>query len=99
MIDFRIAQFRLRYDGIQWTVTETMVAQKGKKIGEERDTNYGYHGKLSHALLDVFDRLNGQGDAQSVQALLAAVGTHERAIVASVAEVDRQLQHMRHGEG
>jgi hypothetical protein len=99
MIDLRIGQFRLASDGTAWTVTRVAIAQKGDNIGAERDTEHGYHMRLSHALLDVFDRLNGSEDAESVEALRTAVDTHARAIVESVAELERQLTAMRRGEG
>lgn len=98
MLNLQVGSFRLRYDGIQWTVTETKVAEKGASAGQERDTDHGYHGRLAHALLDVFDRLQGTEDAGSVEALLRATETHARAIVAAAADADRQLSAMRHGE-
>jgi hypothetical protein len=97
MLDLRINQFRLAFDGIQWTVTRVATIQKeGATFGQERDTDHGYHGRLSHALRDVFDRLAGSEDASDVAALRRAVDTHARAIVAAAAECDRQLLAMRH---
>ena len=96
MIDLRFGQYRLAYDGIQWTVTRIATVQKGDNAGAEREADHGYHGRLAHALLDVFDRLAGQGDSESVEALHAAVDTHARAIHAAAAEIDRQLMALRH---
>ncbi len=96
MIDLRIGQFRLAYDGVQWTVTRVVIGKEGKSAGQEREADHGYHGRLAHALQDVFDRLAGQGDSESVAALHAAVDTHARAIHAAVAEIDQQLTAARH---
>lgn len=99
MIDLRINQYRLAFDGIQWTVTRVATIQKGDNIGAEREADHGYHGRLSHALQDVFDRLNGSEVAPSVQALHAAVETHARAIRDAVGEIERQLSAKRAGGG
>lgn len=99
MTDLRIGQFRISYDGIQWTVVRLATIQKeGPTFGQEREADHGYHGRLSHALLDVFDRLAGAEGAESVAALQQAVHTHARAIVEAAAEADRQLLAMRRGE-
>ena len=99
MIDLRINQYRLTWDGIQWSVVRVATVQKGDNAGAERETDHGYHGRLSHALQDVMDRLAGSGEAESVQALHAAVDTHARAIYAAAADVERQLMAMRYGGG
>lgn len=99
MLDLRIPPFRLRHDGLQWAVTETKVAKEGSKdAGKERDADPSYFGRLSHALLDVFDRLAGREGAESIDALQRAVQTHARAILEAAADIDRQLLAARTGD-
>ena len=97
MIDLRIGNLRLSWDGIQWTVARVATIQKeGPTFGQERETDHGYHGRLSHALQDAYDRLLGSEDAPSVAALLRAADAHARSIREAAAECDRQLMAMRH---
>lgn len=97
MIDLRIGNLRLSYDGIQWTVARIATIRKvGPTFGQERETDHGYHGRLSHALQDAYDRLLGSEGAPSVAALLRATDTHARAIREAATECDRQLTTLRH---
>lgn len=94
MVDLRIGSFRLRHDGIQWTVTTTVT---GKSAREERDSDPSYYTRLSHALDEVLDGGIGAEDAPDVRALLQAVQAHSQAVQDAAADADRQLLAARAG--